>query len=339
MRMERTEFRSEVLPSEGRWPAWNQNLSRFAVDTDGFGSDRPFDGAMRTCAAPSGLSFTVVESCAPQRLSASPGMVANVFWLALILAGNSVLDLGEEPIPMSPGDILYGKRGAPSSLEIRTQFRMLLVNIPGELLSRKVLLPLPNKAIWLPGRSGMGRILSSLLGAVADSLDELNEMLTGPIEAALAQLLLSTLFGEQAERPLGGAATIRAGLLQRLWQAIELSLDDPGLSLGRIAAAEGLSVRYVQKLFEESGQSFSSYVRRRRLEQCRSDLANPLNANVSITSTCFHWGFNDAATFSRAFRDEFGVSPREYRRTHARPNELARRSQRPRDPSRAPSRN
>jgi AraC-like DNA-binding protein len=289
--------------------------------------------------APSGLSFTVVESGAPQRLSASPGKVANVFWLALILAGSAVLDLGEEPIAMSAGDILYGKRGAPSSLEISTEFRMLLVNIPGELLSRKVLLPLPNKAICLSGRSGMGRILSSLLVAVADSFDELDEMFTGPIETTLPQLLLSTLFGEQGERALGGAATIRAGLLQRVWQAIELSLDDPELSLGRIAAAEGLTVRYVQKLFEESGLSFSSYLRRRRLEQCRSDLANPLNANVSITSTCFHWGFNDAATFSRQFRDEFGVSPREYRRRHAGRNEPARRSRRPLDVSQARPRN
>jgi AraC-like DNA-binding protein len=215
---------------------------------------------------------------------------------------------------MTAGDMLYGKRGTPSALRISTGFRMLLVNIPAALVTRKTLLPLPSQAIYVPGRSGPGRILSGLLGAVAESLEELDEIQTGSIEAALAPFLLSALFSDEARRPLGGAAAVRRGALQRLWRAIEDSLCDPGFSLARLSAGQGLSARYVQKLFEETGESFSRYLRRRRLEQCRVDLANPLNARISITTTCFHWGFNDPASFSRAFREEFGLSPRAYRR-------------------------
>jgi AraC-like DNA-binding protein len=315
--MQRTQFRSDALPSEGRWLAWNQNLSQFAVDIDGDGDDGGFDGTTTTCVAPSGLSFTVLESRAPQRITSMPDKVEDVFWLSVMLSGSCTLDLGGEPIAMSPGDILYGKRGARSSAMVNTEFRLLLVNIPGHLLSRKVLVPLPNKAIYLSGGSGIGRIFSGMLTSVAESLEDLDETLTGPVEAALPQFLLSSLFGEHGEQALGGTAAIRAGVLQRVWRTIEAGLSDPSLSLGKVAAVQGLSTRYVQKLFEESGQSFSSYVRRRRLEQCRADLINPINADVSIITTCFQWGFNDAATFSRAFREEFGVSPREYRRTHA----------------------
>jgi AraC-like DNA-binding protein len=50
-----------------------------------------------------------------------------------------------------------------------------------------------------------------------------------------------------------------------------------------------------------------------------------VNRDVSITETCFRWGFNDSATFSRAFRAEFGVSPREYRRDSAAPSVPASR--------------
>jgi AraC-like DNA-binding protein len=34
---------------------------------------------------------------------------------------------------------------------------------------------------------------------------------------------------------------------------------------------------------------------------------------LSISEICFRWGFNGSAHFSRAFRDQYGVSPREFR--------------------------
>jgi AraC-like DNA-binding protein len=311
--MQRSHFISDQLPTDARWMAWHDNLSAFAIDACG-DVGPGFEGRISTCAAPSGLSFTLVESAAPQSMSATEGLVGEVFWLAVSLSGTSILELDGERIDMAPGDILYGKQGAPCALQIRTEFRMMLVNIPAPIVARRLLLPLPKRAIHVCGRSGMGRIFSGLLAAVAASFDDLDETLTGPIEAALPQFLLTSLFGGAGEVVLAGATAVRAGVLQRIWRTIEQRLDDPDLSITEVAAAHGLSVRYVQKLFEDSGQNFSRYVRRRRLEQCRADFANPLNRQVSITDTCFRWGFNDSATFSRAFRDEFGVSPREYRR-------------------------
>ena len=171
----------------------------------------------------------------------------------------------------------------------------------------------------------MGRILSGLLDGVAASMDELDATLVGTVEAALPQFMLTCLFDQKGEVSLAGAAAMRASVLQRIWRTIEDHLDDNDLSISMIAGLHGLSVRYVQKLFEEGGENFSRYVRRRRLEQIRTELANPLNRDVSITTTCFRWGFNDSATFSRAFRAEFGVSPREYRRDQAAPVSLSGR--------------
>src|ERR1700761_3457053 len=109
--MERLHFSVDGLVSEARWTSWRRNLSAFAIDAEGGGA--AFGGRITTCVAPSGLSFTRIESHAPQRMSAAPGQVDDVFWLALSLSGSSVLDLRGEHIDMAPGDILYGKRGAP----------------------------------------------------------------------------------------------------------------------------------------------------------------------------------------------------------------------------------
>ena len=40
--------------------------------------------------------------------------------------------------------------------------------------------------------------------------------------------------------------------------------------------------------------------------------ASPLCARLSISEICFRWGFNELAHFSRAFRNQYGLSPREY---------------------------
>ena len=313
--MQRYHFEADGIADDARWNSWRHSLSEFAVDAYGDGDgESGFDGQIATCVTATGLSFTLVESHAPQRWASTPGKIGDTFWLSISLSGESILHLGETSIPMAPGDILYGKRGVPSALDISTGFRQLLINIPGSTLARKAPFPLPNKAIYLSGQSGIGRIFSGLLTAIADCFDDLDDATVGPVEAALPQFLLSSLFPKESDLPIVGAAAVRAGALQRIWQSIENSLGDADLSISRIAEEHQLSVRYVQKLFEDSGQSFSTYVRRRRLEQCRADLANKLNADVSITATCFRWGFNDSATFSRAFRDEFGVSPRQYRK-------------------------
>ncbi|WP_368856961.1 helix-turn-helix domain-containing protein [Microbispora triticiradicis] len=58
-------------------------------------------------------------------------------------------------------------------------------------------------------------------------------------------------------------------------------------------------------------------IRRRRLEQCHRDLADPRQRSRRIQAIATRWGFTDAATFSRAFRAAYGMSPRDHRKLAA----------------------
>ncbi len=111
---------------------------------------------------------------------------------------------------------------------------------------------------------------------------------------------------------------MRTAHLHRICQTIEAGLGDASLKPKQIADEHGISLRYLQKLFALTGQTFSGYVRSRRLERCRIDLASPLYAHLSITEICYRWGFNASAHFSRAFREQFNQSPRDYRRDPTR---------------------
>jgi methylphosphotriester-DNA--protein-cysteine methyltransferase len=62
-----------------------------------------------------------------------------------------------------------------------------------------------------------------------------------------------------------------------------------------------------------AGTSLCRWIKQARLDHCAADLSNPDLRERSITEIAFGWGFNDAAHFSRTFRAEFGMAPREYR--------------------------
>jgi AraC family transcriptional regulator, positive regulator of tynA and feaB len=95
-------------------------------------------------------------------------------------------------------------------------------------------------------------------------------------------------------------------------------LDRGDLSPRDIAAANGISVRQLHRLFSGTGTTVSEWVRRLRLARCAADLRRPADAAAAgITAIAFRWGFNDSAHFSKAFRAEFGQSPRAYRAQHA----------------------
>jgi acetamidase/formamidase/AraC-like DNA-binding protein len=160
--------------------------------------------------------------------------------------------------------------------------------------------------------NGLARIFARLLEAISDSMDGLPEPEWKTVSCNLAELALALIFrleSHNGETP-GGA---QAALLDRVCQTIERALDDPDLSPARVAQSVGISERYLQRLFETRSDNFTHYVRERRLYRTSMDLADPAEAHHTVSEIAFRYGFNDAAHFSRAFRERFGMSPRAYR--------------------------
>ncbi|MFD7666860.1 helix-turn-helix domain-containing protein [Streptomyces sp. NPDC059788] len=99
--------------------------------------------------------------------------------------------------------------------------------------------------------------------------------------------------------------TIKEFIVRHLHQA--------RLSPSEIAVAHHISVRYLHHLFRHEGTSVSRFIREQRLERCRADLADPLQAYRGVAEIGARWGLADAAVFSRAFKKTYGISPGVYR--------------------------
>lgn len=99
--------------------------------------------------------------------------------------------------------------------------------------------------------------------------------------------------------------TRRAAILR----AIESRSSDPGLSAATVAAAIGITPRYVHLLLEETGKSFSHHVLERRLERTAALLHDPRWQYRKIADVAAEAGFTDLSYFNRAFRRQFAITP------------------------------
>lgn len=107
-------------------------------------------------------------------------------------------------------------------------------------------------------------------------------------------------------------SAVRRAHLHRAEAFIRGHLKNPDLAPALVAEGCGISVRYLYRLFAESGRSVADYIRDCRLVHCDEDLRR--NRGATLTAIAYRWGFSDQAQFSRAYREKFGLSPSERRR-------------------------
>lgn len=84
-----------------------------------------------------------------------------------------------------------------------------------------------------------------------------------------------------------------------------------GISLDEIASVSGVSRFHLCRVFgNATGRSVMRYVRERRLTEAARRLAG---GAPDILSVALDWGYGSHEAFTRAFREQFGVTPEELR--------------------------
>lgn len=99
-------------------------------------------------------------------------------------------------------------------------------------------------------------------------------------------------------------------LLKRIVKVIESNIGNHSLNVEMLARESALSrVHLYRKLKELTNQSPSDFIRQIRLKKA-GELIQKGNYNISEVSRLM--GFSSLAVFSRAFKDFYGVTPKEY---------------------------
>ena len=83
--------------------------------------------------------------------------------------------------------------------------------------------------------------------------------------------------------------------------------------MAAVATRHGISVRYVHKLFEDDGRTYSQVVLGARLDHALRQLRDPCCALRTVSAIAGAAGFGDLSYFNRTFRRRYGMTPSEAR--------------------------
>jgi acetamidase/formamidase/AraC-like DNA-binding protein len=304
-------FTSESYAQDDRPEAWRDVLG--AVGLQPASASAFYDGhATASHRNAVGVALTRI-SAGSQGISALSQANEDLPIALLPIEDGVVLRQGATHRIVPVGHLLLLPRSGNWRVVFQRDMRAIVLSVGSDALHGRITgkSGLGEARVVAPG--GLAGVFSRMLEATARTLETLSDPEWSAIAQSLVELLLTLVHGLSAPTVDANNTATQAAILHRICRTIERRLDEPELSPARVALAEGISERYLQKLFEAVGDNFTHYVRERRLLRAWADLSNPAEIHQSISEIAYRYGFGDSAHFSRTFRHRFGLPPREFR--------------------------
>ncbi|MGZ5054288.1 MAG: AraC-like ligand-binding domain-containing protein [Methylobacter sp.] len=260
------------------------------------------------------LQLSTIQSSAIslERVAKEPYLNSqDAYFAVMLVAGDYRLEQNGREVLLQPGDMTIYDATRPHRIHCPGEFNKLILSIPRPVLRDRIAEIDRCTALRIPGAQGIGSVASNFLHSSAIHAEQLQAHEFSSIsDHALDLLALAITSVRPVDFNLSRSQSVS---LNRIKTFIEQNLRDADLCTGLIARNTGFSARYINHLLETEGTSLMRYVWKRRLENCRKDMLNPVYRSHRLSDIAFRWGFNDTAHFSRAFKQQFGCSPREFR--------------------------
>jgi AraC-like DNA-binding protein len=270
------------------------------------------------------LQLSKVQSTAIslKRSASEPDLIRHdAYLMVMLLSGDYLLEQNGRDVLLKPGDMTLYDATRPHRVHCQGEStEVIYLSIPRILFREKVSGVDHCTALRIPGTQGIGFVAANILRSSVTHADQLlAHEFSSLAEHALDLLALAVTSVSPGNVHLSRSRSV---LINGIKTFIEQNLRDSELDTGLIVRHSGLSARYINNLFANEGTSLMRYVWKRRLENCRKELQNPAYAGHRLSDIAFRWGFNDAAHFSRTFKQQYGCSPRELRHAEVRNDEL-----------------
>jgi AraC-like DNA-binding protein len=261
------------------------------------------------------VTFSLDKSHAIEQLTELAYTRADKFVLVLVESGSiSVTQRGRQCRLQEGQYALFDCSNAVGFAGIG-DYKVLGIFIPSFLLQARLRNVPTIVAQPLACTGSPWRIVSNLARMLA------NEIRHIPVSMAYGyanQMVEMVSVALEADTQSSSDFTGRNAIFKRCAAYVKCHLADCTLDPNKIADAMGISVRYLHKVFQESGESVCEYLRSTRLETSRLELADPQKASIQIREIAHRVGFRSQAHFAAAFKQRYGISATEWRKASVR---------------------
>lgn len=245
-------------------------------------------------------------------IAPSHGAPVDIWWLFRVRSGELCFETAERRIQAGPGAMFL--------ISLDENFRGSITDYDGLVLG------LPRRA-FADVADQFDEVCNTLLSGnlielLADYLDRLEARIMLMSADELRQAgratahMIAACIQLSSDRLRQARGSIESVLFERARLYIETNLAEFDLTPERIAQKLRISRSALYRAFESVG-GVAGYVMRRRLHAAHAELVG--SPDRQVQEIAYRHGFKLASDFTRAFRREFGVSPREMReRFHRR---------------------
>lgn len=217
---------------------------------------------------------------------------------------------------LEPGDLGIYSTSAPVRVESGDGFHGIslvvprsLLRVPSESLARL-------EGARIRGDNVLAIGLGGLMVSFNQSLDSVAPAYRSRVMHGMVDLLVTLMLSEtDTAQERYEQRCVRARLRNRMYRYIEEHLSDPELDVTRVAEAHYVSARYVHNLFHDTETTPAEWIRAKRIDHARRDLAAPEHRGIPAGKIGMRWGFSSPSHFGRVFKQVVGVSPNAYRRS------------------------
>jgi AraC-like DNA-binding protein len=259
-----------------------------------------------------------VLTSTPHSVHRTPGLIRRgspeLYRVVLAMSGDLRLAQDGRMAKLRPGQFAIYDFNRPYELVYDSAVQLAVFGFPRDLLALPADSVAGLAAVPIAADRGTAALAGPLLRRVALDLESYRPASAARLCTVATDLVTAAVAEHVEQAALIPIESRERMLLLRIRAFVEQHLGETDLTPGLIAAAHHVSRRYLYRLFEAQDTTVAGWIRKRRLERCRQDLANPALLALPVSAVAARWGLPDPAHFSRLFRGAYGVPPAEYRR-------------------------
>ena len=300
----KSHFTTDSLPERDRFDAWRTLFSAHDLDAD----PRDFSGSIET--AQIGAIALRIMNAAPQGPSRSrpqirrDGMDGFVLHLSqhayTVETERGALDVPAGVISLNDLSQSYRRSRVPER-------DSLIITLPRSSIA--AVLPDEGAMHGLLLQGGAGRLFADHMRSLAANRHAIS-MLDAAHLAQATLHMLAACVRPSLEGYARATAPLDAARLRIAKRFLRSHLARP-LRIDAMAKTLGMSRSQLYRLFEHEG-GVARYLTRQRLAAVQAALDDPFERR-SIGEIGAAFGFGSSAILSRAFRQAYGLGPRDYR--------------------------